>query len=103
MNANSRECREDIIYKDEVYEIIGTAFEVLNNLGCGFLEAVYQEAMEIEFRNKNIPFEREKPLRIKYKETFLKKEYFSDFLCYEKIKLNSRLLIELLLWRNLKF
>ncbi len=57
MNANERECEDKLIFKDEVYQIVGAAMEVSNNLGCGFLEAVYQEALEIEFHNGNIPFE----------------------------------------------
>jgi GxxExxY protein len=58
---------EGLILKDEVYAIVGTAMEVHNELGAGFAEAVYQEAMEIELRLRNIPFERQKRLRIYYK------------------------------------
>ena len=54
----------NIIYKDESYKIIGACMEVHNNLGCGFLEAVYQEALEIEFERREIPFVREKLLKI---------------------------------------
>ncbi len=52
-----------IIYKDESYNIVGAAFHVYNKLGFGFLEAVYQEALEIEFQRRNIPYEREKELK----------------------------------------
>ena len=55
-----------IIYKDESYNIVGAAFHVYNKLGFGFLEAVYQEALEIEFQRRNIPYEREKELKISY-------------------------------------
>ena len=47
-----------IVYKEESYKIVGAAFKVYNTLGAGFLEAVYQEALEIEFQRRNIPYER---------------------------------------------
>ena len=53
-----------IIYKDESYNIVGAAFHVYNKLGHGFLEAVYQEALEIEFQRRIIPYEREKVLKL---------------------------------------
>ena len=59
--------------------------EVHSTLGCGFLEAVYQEAMEIELTKRNIPYEREKRLIVNYKGIQLKKEYIADFICYENI------------------
>lgn len=74
-----------IIFKDESYKIIGACMEVHSELGCGFLEAVYQEALTIEFTKRNIPFEQEKLLRISYKGQVLKKEYKADFICYNKI------------------
>lgn len=46
----------DILFKDESYRIIGACFEVYNEMGCGFLEAVYQECLALEFRDQNIPF-----------------------------------------------
>ena len=49
-----------IIYKEESYKVVGAAFKVYNALGHGFLEAVYQEALEIEFQRQGIPYEREK-------------------------------------------
>lgn len=55
-----------IIYKEESYKIVGAAFNVYNILGSGFLEAVYQEALEIEFQRQGIPFTREKELKIHY-------------------------------------
>ena len=87
-----------IIYKQESYEIIGACMEVHKILGCGFLEAVYQEALAIEFTRKNIPFEQKKRLNIEYKGLLLVKEYEADFICYNKIiveiKANSKLLSE---------
>lgn len=58
---------------------------VHNELGCGFLEAVYQEALEIELETKQIPFIREKTLSIQYKNYCLKKTYIADFFCFNKI------------------
>jgi len=81
MNANKRE----LIYKDEVYHIVGAAMNVSRELGCGFLEAVYQEALEMEFADCNVPFEQQKRIIISYKNRMLKREYVADFLCYNKI------------------
>ena len=76
---------EGLLYKDEVYQIIGAAMEVHKVLGPGFLEAVYQEALEIEFTLRGIPFESYKNLKIPYKESVLKKCYEADFVVFEKI------------------
>ncbi len=75
----------DLLYKDEVYAIIGAAMEVYNNLGSGFLEAVYQEAMELETAARKIPAVPEQKLYIDYKGTTLKKFYEADLVCYDKI------------------
>ena len=74
-----------IIYKEESYKIVGTAFQVYNTLGHGFLEAVYQEALEIEFQRQDIPYEREKELKITYDGVDLKQTYKADFVCYDEI------------------
>ena len=76
---------KEFLFKAETYKIIGAAMEVHKELGCGFLEAVYQEAFELELQKQNIPYEREKLLNIYYKGTKLKKHYSADFVCYEKI------------------
>lgn len=75
----------ELLYKEEVYAIIGAAIDVHKELGPGFLEAVYHEAMEIEMATRNIPFESYKKLLIRFKELQLKKEYEADFVCYDKI------------------
>lgn len=67
------------------YIINGAAMHVYNSLGHGFLEAVYQEALEIEFRKRGIPYEREKELKIFYDGQELKQTYRADFVCYENI------------------
>ena len=88
MNANrSLKPRfvENLLYKDEVFAIIGAAMEVHNQLGCGFLEAVYQEAFEVELKGRNIPFETSKHLQIQYKGALLNKGYIADLVAYDKI------------------
>lgn len=74
-----------LIYSDESYAINGAAMEVYNQLGHGFLEAVYQESIEKEFKIRGIPYEREKELTINYKGEVLKQTYKADFVCYGKI------------------
>ena len=74
-----------IIYKEESYKVVGAAFKVYNALGHGFLEAVYQEALEIEFQRQGIHYEREKELKIKYEGVELKQTYKADFVCFGKI------------------
>jgi len=75
----------NLIYKEESYQIIGACMEVHKTLGCGFLEPVYQEALSIEFQKQNIPFEKEKILSIIYKDIELEKKYIADFVCFSKI------------------
>ena len=75
----------ELILKNEVYSIIGAAMEVHRCLGAGFLEAVYQEAMEIELASRDIPFEASRVLGIQYKDRLLKKEYIADLVCYRQI------------------
>ncbi|MGD9898139.1 MAG: GxxExxY protein [Calditrichaceae bacterium] len=81
-----------LIYSEESFKIIGAAQEVHRELGAGFLEAVYQEALAIELFSQNIPFQEEKELRISYKDRILDKTYFADFICYDKIVLEIKAL-----------
>lgn len=74
-----------LIYPDESYTIKGCMMEVHNELGPGFLEQVYQEALEHEFNKSGIPYKREVHLKIKYKDIILNKEYIAVFICYDKI------------------
>ena len=76
---------DNLIYRDEVYRIVGAAMNVSNILGSGFLEAVYQEALEIEFQDNGIPFESQKRIRISYKGRILEKDYIADFVCFDNI------------------
>ena len=75
----------DIIFKQESYNIIGAAMEVHKELGAGFVEGIYQEALELEFVNQNIPHLREHNLNVFYKGQKLSKHYFADFVCYNQI------------------
>ncbi len=75
----------DLLYEQESYEIIGAAMTVHKELGCGFLEKVYQEAFAVELNIRGIPFEREKCFSINYKGVQLQQEYIADFFCYGKI------------------
>jgi GxxExxY protein len=72
-------------FKEECYDIIGACMEVSNELGCGFLESVYQEALCLEFAEQGIPFVKEKILDIHYKDQLLSKKFVADFLCYNEI------------------
>lgn len=75
-----------MIYRSqESYNITGAAMYVYNTLGPGFLEAVYQEALAIEFSKRGIPFQREKELKIYYDGHELKQTYRADFVCYDNI------------------
>ncbi len=75
----------EIIHKEESYRIMGAAFEVYKEKGCGFLEAVYQECLAIEFEDQNIPAIEKSPLALHYKGRKLKQRYEPDFICYEAI------------------
>jgi len=80
----------ELVYEDLTEKIIDAAFEVHKTLGCGFLEAVYQEAIEIEYGLRDIPFESQKQLEIKYKGVTLRKKYSPDSLVFSKIILEIK-------------
>ena len=81
---------EKIIYKDESYKIIGLCMEVHNQLGKGFLEIVYKDALEYEFRKAGIPYEREKQYEVNYKGNILPHKFYADFVVYDKIILEVK-------------
>ena len=83
------------IYKEESYAIHGALFAVHRELGVGFLERVYQDALEYEFRERGIPYEREKKIQIMYKGKPLGEPYRADFVCYDKIIVELKALSEL--------
>ena len=80
----------DIIYKEESYKIVGACFEVHKQLGPGFLESVYTEALEGEFQKIDIPYEKEKKLQIFYGDQLMKKYFKADFICFDKIILKIK-------------
>ncbi len=80
----------ELVYKAESYNIVGACFEVYREKGCGFLEAVYQECLELEFGMRELPFSSQAVLRLEYKGQPLKQYYTPDFLCYEKIVLEIK-------------
>ncbi len=81
---------EKIIYKEESYQIIGKCMEVHNNLGAGFLEIVYKDALELEFQKANIPYEREKMYEVNYKGIILPHKFYADFVVFNKIILEVK-------------
>ena len=74
-----------IIYADESYKIVGACFNVYNTMGCGFLEAVYQECLELEFAFQKIQFEAKIEIELSYRDQTLKQSYKPDFICFDKI------------------
>jgi len=79
------EGNEEELFKEEGYALMGAAFEVYNQPGAGFLEEVYQEAMELELVERGIPFISKPRLQIVFKEQLLKKHYEADLLVYAEI------------------
>ena len=75
----------ELLFREEVHAIVGAACEVYNTLGPGFLEAVYQEALELEFTDRMVPFTAQRPLTITYKGHQLTKTYVPDLICYDGI------------------
>ena len=74
-----------LMLEKETYEILGACFEVYKEKGCGFLEAVYQECLEIEFELRGLPARALVPLPLTYKERLLKKKYEADFICFDTV------------------
>lgn len=75
----------NLVYGDESYRIMGACFDVYKEIGCGFLEAVFQECLELEFGDQSIPFLAKSKLALSYKGRPLKQTYSPDFICYGKI------------------
>lgn len=80
----------EILHRSESYELIGVLFDVHNELGGGFLEVVYSDAIEYELKQRGIPYEREKKYQVNYKDTILPHHFFADFVVYDKIILEIK-------------
>lgn len=85
MNHERHEKHEKILYKEECYEIQGAVFDVYREMGCGFLESVYQECIEKELARRHIPFLAQQELQLSYKGEVLKQTYKPDLICYKQI------------------
>ncbi len=86
---------KELISREEVYRIVGSAIQVHRELGAGFLEAVYHEALELQLKDDGVPFDSHPRLRLRYRQWTLKKGYQADFVCFGniivEIKAESRL------------
>lgn len=80
----------EIILKEESYKIIGACMEVHRELGFGFKEIIYKDALEIEFKNSEIPYQRERLYKIEYKGKLLRRRYPADFVVYDSIILEIK-------------
>lgn len=79
-----------LIFEEETYKLLGACFEVYKDKGCGFLEAVYQECLEIELGFQQLPFLPQSELQLTYKGKILKQRYVPDFICFDKIILEIK-------------
>ena len=79
-----------LIYPDESYKIVGICMEVHNNLGPGFSEIVYKDALELEFSKAGINYQREKEYEVLYKGIVLPHKFYADFVVYDKIVLEVK-------------
>ena len=84
-----------LMLEKETYEILGACFDVYKEKGCGFLEAVYQECLQIEFELRGIPARPLVPLPLTYKGRSLQKKYEADFICYDSVLLELKAVAEL--------
>ena len=85
----------ELLLRDEVYQIVGACFEVYNEKGCGFLEAVYQECLALEFGFRDIPFAEQVRMDLCYKEQPLTQAYVADFVCFDSLIVEMKAVSEL--------
>ncbi|MEI6892894.1 MAG: GxxExxY protein [Pontiella sp.] len=95
MNHEPHERHEKVFFKEECYAIQGAIFEVYREMGCGFLEAVYQECLEKELGVRGIPFVAQPELKLVYKGESLKQTYRPDLICHGKIIIELKAVKEL--------
>jgi GxxExxY protein len=87
--------KEELIHEEETYRIRGACFEVYKEKGCGFLEAVFQECLELELGMQGIPFVAQPELELTYKGRPLKQRYKPDLICFGKILVELKAVSEL--------
>jgi len=75
----------DLIFKEETFKIIGVCMSIHSTLGMGLKEINYKDAMEMDFNEQNINYEREKRFAVKYKGQVLRNPYIADFVCFDKV------------------
>ena len=85
----------ELLFAEESYQIRGAIFEVYREMGCGFLEAVYQECLEREFAKQGVPFVAQQELVLHYKGDRLEQTYKPDFICFDKIIIEIKAVKEL--------
>jgi len=85
----------ELLLKDESYRIMGACFEVYKEKGCGFVEPVYQECLEIELQLQELPFAAQQQLPLHYKGRQLKQIYIPDFICFDQIILEIKAVTKL--------
>jgi len=95
MNHEPHEPHEPMLYAEDVFAIQGAIFEVNRHMGTGFLEAVYQECLAMEFQARNIPFVAFRSLGVTYKGRPLRQTYQPDFVCFERIIVELKAVREL--------
>ena len=95
MDHEPHEPHERVLYAEEVFAIQGAIFEVNRHMGSGFLEAVYQECLALEFSARSIPFVAAKALSVTYKGQSLKASYVADFICFDRIIVELKAVREL--------
>ena len=95
MNHEIHEAHEKVLYRAESYVIQGAVFDVYREMGCGFLEAVYQECLEKEFFKRCLSFRAQPELYLHYKCELLNQTYRPDFICHEKIILELKAVKEI--------
>jgi len=87
MNHERHEKHEPVLFKNECYQIQGAIFEVYREMGCGFLESVYQECLGKELARRGIPFVAQKELVLSYKGEVLAQRYVPDILCNDMCRI----------------
>ena len=93
--VTGRRGEKDLLCREESYAILGACFEVYKEKGCGFLEPVYQECLEIELAFRKVPFKAQPKLGLTYRDQLLTQSYEPDFICYDKIIIELKAVSEL--------